>query len=209
MLEVTALCCMRGEREVFRDLGFSLAPGRWMHVRGENGAGKTTLLKALTGLLRPASGSVAWNGRPLHACREEYHRDLLYLGHANGIKDDLSAAENLSVAGAIADAPSPGDVAQAMRALGLDPRNARPVRSLSQGQKRRVALARLALGRSKLWILDEPFAALDGAAIAAVAGLIDRHLDRGGSLVLTSHQDVPLATQGAQLRIGPAGVPPP
>ena len=97
MLEVSALCCTRGEREIFRNVSFALADGAWIHVRGENGAGKTTLLKALTGLLRPASGSVAWNGIPLHESGDDFHRDLLYLGHANGMKDDLDAAENLMI----------------------------------------------------------------------------------------------------------------
>lgn len=202
MLEVSALCCMRGEREIFRDMSFVLADGAWIHIRGENGAGKTTLLKALTGLLRPASGSVAWNGIPLHESRDDFHRDLLYLGHANGIKDDLDAAENLMLAGSIVDAPTAAEITLAMRELGLNPSNRTPVRSLSQGQKRRVALSRLALGRTKLWILDEPFAALDTAAVASVCRLMDRHLDRGGALVLTSHQEVPLGGRGTEVWIG-------
>jgi heme exporter protein A len=202
MLEVSALCCTRGEREIFRNVSFALADGAWIHVRGENGAGKTTLLKALTGLLRPASGSVAWNGIPLHESGDDFHRDLLYLGHANGMKDDLDAAENLMITGAVAGAPTTAEIALAMRELGLNPLNRRPVRSLSQGQKRRVALSRLALGRTRLWILDEPFAALDTTAVASVARLMDRHLERGGTLVLTSHQEIPLAIAGAELWIG-------
>ena len=202
MLEVSALCCMRGEREIFRDMSFVLADGAWIHIRGENGAGKTTLLKALTGLLRPASGSDAWNGIPLHESRDDFHRDLLYLGHANGLKDDLDAAENLMLAGSIVDAPTAAEITLAMRDLGLNPSNRTPVRSLSQGQKRRVALSRLALGRTKLWILDEPFAALDTAAVASVSRLMNRHLDRGGALVLTSHQEVPLGSRGTEVWIG-------
>jgi heme exporter protein A len=202
MLEVSALCCMRGEREVFRDVTFSLAPGQWIHVRGENGAGKTTLLKALTGLLRPSSGTVRWNSKALETVREEYHHDLFYLGHANGIKDDLDAAENLRAACAIAGAtPAPG-IGDALRSLGLNPMDQTPVRSLSQGQKRRVALARLALVEAKLWILDEPFAALDAGAVTAVVNLMDRHLDRGGALVLTSHQATPLTRGGTDVWIG-------
>ena len=161
MLEVSTLCCLRGEREVFRDVTFSVGSGQWVHVRGENGAGKTTLLRALTGLLRPTAGTIAWNGQTLHALGEEYHRSILYLGHANGIKDDLDAQENLRAVQAIADSSSEVQVTDAMRALGLDPANTTPIRALSQGQKRRVALARLALGDARLWILDEPFAALD------------------------------------------------
>lgn len=202
MLEVSTLCCLRGEREVFRDVTFAVGPGAWLHVRGENGAGKTTLLRAVTGLLRPTAGTITWNGKTLHALGEDYHRTILYLGHSNGIKDDLDALENLRSAHAIADPASGATVIDAMRALGLDPANTTPIRSLSQGQKRRVALARLALGDAMLWILDEPFAALDSGAISSVLLLMDRHLKQGGTLVLTSHQPVPLAGLGTEVWIG-------
>jgi heme exporter protein A len=205
MLLVSALCCMRGEREVFRDVTFSLAQGQWIHVRGENGAGKTTLLKALTGLLRPEQGTVTWNGQAIETVREDYHHDLFYLGHANGMKDDLDAAENLRAACAIAGTTKVPDIAAALRSLGLNPQNKTPVRSLSQGQKRRVALARLALAEAKLWILDEPFAALDAGAVTTVVNLMDRHLDQGGALVLTSHQATPLTRGGTDVWIAPNG----
>ena len=204
MLEVSTLCCLRGEREVFRDVTFSVGSGQWVHVRGENGAGKTTLLRALTGLLRPTAGTIAWNGQTLHALGEEYHRSILYLGHANGIKDDLDAQENLRAVQAIADSSSEVQVTDAMRALGLDPANTTPIRALSQGQKRRVALARLALGDARLWILDEPFAALDTGAISSVLALMDRHLKKGGALVLTRHQTVALTQPGTEVWIGPS-----
>lgn len=205
MLEVSALCCQRGERDVFRDVTFTVAAGEWVQVRGENGAGKTTLLKALTGLLRPTAGTVTWKGQPIDADRDEFHRALCYLGHANGIKDDLDASENLHAACAVAGAPSNQEIEKALRTLGLDPWNKTPVRTLSQGQKRRVALARLALVDAKLWILDEPFAALDPGAVTSVTSLMDRHLDQGGALVLTSHQPATLSRGGKELWIGASG----
>ena len=132
MLEVNALCCVRGEREIIRNLSFAVGDGQWAHVRGENGAGKTTLLKALTGLLRPASGTVTWNNQPIDKEREDYHRSLAYLGHSNALKDDMDAEENLQIACAIAGAPPVRPVAEALRLLGLNPANRSPMRALSQ-----------------------------------------------------------------------------
>ena len=202
MLQVSALCCVRGEREIFHDLSFSVGAGEWVHARGENGAGKTTLLKALCGLLRPAAGAVTWNGQPLGDIRDEYHRALAYLGHATALKDDMDASENLRAACAIADAPPLRGIGEALRMLGLDPSDSAPVRTLSQGQKRRVALARLALTPANLWILDEPLAALDTGAVASVLELLDRHLGQGGSLVLTSHQAVDLSRPAREVWVG-------
>ena len=204
MLEVLALCCARGEREIFHDVTFSVGAGEWVHVRGENGAGKTTLLKALCGLLRPMAGAVAWNGQRVDQIRDAYHRALAYLGHATALKDDMDASENLRAACAIADAPPVRAIGEALHILGLDPSDRAPVRTLSQGQKRRVALARLALTPAKLWILDEPLAALDAGAVASVLALLDRHLDQGGSLVLTSHQSVVLARSAREVWVGAA-----
>lgn len=202
MLEVSALCCTRGEREIFRDLSFSVSAGECVHVRGENGAGKTTLLKALCGLLRPLSGAVTWQGQPLGEIRDDYHRALAYLGHATALKDDMDASENLMAACAVADAPPVRPIGEALRMLGLNPSNNNPVRTLSQGQKRRAGLARLALSPAKLWILDEPLAALDTGAVTSILGLLDFHLDQGGSLVLTSHQPVELTHPVREVWIG-------
>ncbi|MFM9968263.1 MAG: cytochrome c biogenesis heme-transporting ATPase CcmA [Burkholderiales bacterium] len=200
MLQVSALCCLRGEREIFRDLSFSVGPGHWAQVRGQNGAGKTTLLRTLAGLICPASGDITWKGIATSAIRDQYCCNLCFLGHANGIKDDLDCVENLEVWRAIAACKSNTGSDAALRSLGLEP-TTRPTRQLSQGQKRRVALARLALTEAKLWILDEPFAALDDAAIENVAKLMDRHLANGGILVLSSHQPVPLSTPGMDVLI--------
>ena len=204
MLEVSALCCVRGEREIFQDLTFSVGPGEWIHVRGENGAGKTTLLKALCGLLRPMKGVVTWMGQPIDQSRDEYHRALAYLGHATALKDDMDASENLLASCAVADAPPVRPIGDALRMLGLNPANRAPVRTHSQGQKRRVGLARLALTPAKLWILDEPLAALDTGAVASILRLLDHHLEQGGSLVLTSHQAVDLTRPVHEVWVGAA-----
>jgi heme exporter protein A len=193
-LELRDLACVRGRRRLFRDVNVALPPGQLLRVTGANGAGKTSLLRMLIGLLAPAQGQVLWQGQPLPAAREAFHRQLIYLGHAAALKDDLSPLENLQVAlrlgGAAADEPA------ALRALadaGLRGREHVPARTLSQGQRRRAALARLPLGQALLWVLDEPFNALDTVANAWLLGLIEGHLQRGGLVVLTSHQPVALS----------------
>ncbi len=198
-LELRDLACVRGRRKLFRGLNLALPPGQLLRVIGPNGAGKTSLLRMLCGLLAPAQGQVLWQGQPLQRVREDFHRQLIYLGHAAALKDDLSPLENLQVAlrlGGVAP-----DEASAQRALvdaGLRGREHVPARTLSQGQRRRAALARLPLGQARLWILDEPFNALDSAAAAWLLGLIEGHLQRGGLAVLTSHQPVALAATVVQ-----------
>lgn len=209
MLEAYRLECTRGDRTLFRGLSFSVAPAQLLHVAGANGAGKTSLLRILCGLLLPAHGEVRWDGRPVAAMREEYASQLLYVGHANALKDELTALENLQIGGTLAGRRCTRDAAfGALEELGVGRCAQLPVRALSQGQRRRVSLARLALGAgggvgdngAALWILDEPFAALDTAAVAHLEKLIARHVAAGGMAVLTTHQ--PLAvTAVAMLRI--------
>ena len=191
MLEVTDLECVRGERMLFSGVSFALRGGKLLRVAGANGSGKTSLLRIVCGLLAPTRGEVRWQGGNIRSLREEYWQQLLYVGHANAIKDDLTAAENLVVAGALAGIPVSGEQARhALRRLGLAGCEALPARVLSQGQRRRVALARLALGEAlPLWVLDEPFAALDAAAVDCVRGLITRQLARGAAVMLATHQD--------------------
>jgi heme exporter protein A len=192
-LEMRDLGCVRGRRSLFRGINAALLPGQLLRVVGANGAGKTSLLRMLCGLLAPAQGQVLWQGQPVHKVREEFHRQLIYLGHAAALKDDLSPLENLQVATRLGGA-SPDEAAgrQALADAGLRGREQVPVRILSQGQRRRAALARLPLGRAALWVLDEPFNALDTAATAWLLGLIEAHLRSGGLVVLTSHQAVAL-----------------
>ena len=200
MLEVSELACRRGGRALFRDLSFALEGGELLRIAGENGSGKTTLLKIVAGLLTPDAGEVRWRGEPIRGLREDYSRHLVYLGHAPAVKDDLTAAENLGIAGALAgiDATSEA-VHEALDAYGL-PAHDVPVRKLSQGQRRRVALARLLLSeRAPLWLLDEPFAALDVNAARRTEELIAAHVARGGAVAYTTHQEANIAA--AALRV--------
>ena len=191
MLEAANLECVRGSRTLFRGVGFSLTPGALLRVTGSNGSGKTSLTRMLCGLLEPAAGEVRWKGENIRALREEFCGHLLYIGHANALKDDLTATENLAFSCGIAGLTVPRERAHAaLERFGLAEGERLPVRALSQGQRRRAALARLAVGEAQpLWILDEPFAALDAAGIDLVQSLASEHLARGGMVVLTTHQD--------------------
>ena len=197
MLETTELACERGGLRLFSDLSISLARGGMLRVRGANGSGKTTLLRALAGLTRPSAGTVRWRG---NAIDDDYRREMLFLGHAPAVKDDLTVAENLVYALRIGGfEPSGAQCERALESLGIVRLAALPARVLSQGQRRRAALARLALSAQvPLWLLDEPFTALDVAGIAAVSELCAGHLARGGLLVLTSHQEVDISAQSMQ-----------
>lgn len=194
-LELDGLTCTRGSRQLFGGLSTSLNPGQLLRVRGANGAGKTSLLRMLCGLLQPTQGQVLWHGKPLVAQREKLGRDLVYLGHAAALKDELSPLENLLDACALSgQAPTTSTALAALRDAGLRGHERTPARRLSQGQRRRSALARLALSQNApLWILDEPFNALDTIANAWLTGLIETHLHGAGMVVLTSHQDVPIS----------------
>jgi len=193
MLTATDLACSRGERPLFGGLSFALNAGDWLHVKGDNGAGKTTLLRTLVGLSPADHGDVRWRGVDTRRSAEDYRRAFVYLGHQTALKDDLTPIENLRLAlsadGFSSDAT---DLAEALQLMGLCGREALAVRHLSAGQKRRVLLARLLLRPADLWVLDEPFAALDAAAIELLGALVGDHLDSGGIAVLTSHQPVPL-----------------
>lgn len=192
-LELQGLSCRRGRRLLFSGLDAALDAGELLRVSGANGAGKTSLLRMLCGLLAPAAGRVLWRGAPLRQQRDAFHRELVYLGHAAALKDELSALENLLLAARLGGEPA--SEAQARHALGgagLGGREGLPARVLSQGQRKRAALARLALSRAALWVLDEPFNALDTVATGWLRGLIDAQLQRGGLVVLTSHMPVDL-----------------
>ena len=189
MLQAANLHCERGGRALFRDLSFEVGAGTLLRIAGANGSGKTSLLRILSGLLSPTQGEVRWKGEPIHRLREEYSRELVHVGHAAGLKDELTAAENLAFTCALAGiAVSDAEVQGALARLGLVEKKA--VKQLSQGQRRRAALARLALSAQvPLWLLDEPFAALDSVAIGVVEKLIREHAGRGGAVVFTTHQD--------------------
>lgn len=185
-LVVRGLECRRGERRLFSDLAFSVSPGQIVWIRGANGQGKTTLLRTLAGMSAPESGEIVWH-QPMPK------RRLTYLAHANALKEDLTVAESLRFLLALAgDAPESELLDGALDRFGLTSRRNAPVRTLSQGQRRRVALARLAAQTTpSTWLLDEPFDALDASGIETLNALLAEHARRGGSVVLTSH--VPLS----------------
>jgi heme exporter protein A len=189
MLEAKNLECTRGGRALFSGLGLALGRGRLLQVAGANGSGKTSLLRILCGLATPSQGEVRWNAAPIAGQRDEFHRDLAYLGHLNGLKDELTPAENLEAAAGLSGRASDrGSRLAALEALGVARQADLPVRQLSQGQRRRVALARVALAKeAPLWVLDEPFNALDAQAVAQVEQMLAEHAARGGMVVLATH----------------------
>lgn len=200
MLEVSNLACSRGDHRLFSGLNFNLHPGQIMQVQGANGSGKTSLLRTLCGFLMPDEGDIVWHGQKIGELAEEYHDEILYLGHLNAIKDELSGLENLCISAGIAGIElEEKEAVTALRRMGLRGREMLPTKVLSQGQRRRVALARLLVSDAKLWILDEPLTALDVGAVALIQELIEAHLARQGMVVFTTHQ--PLHVAGMEMRI--------
>lgn len=196
-LTAAALGAQRGDRPLFKGLEFSLRPGQVVWLRGRNGRGKTSLLRLLAGLSTPARGAVLCDGVALDKCPPGWRRRLLYVAHANALKDDLTVQEAVRFLGALhGQAPGSHDIQRALDSLGVGHLQAAPVRTLSQGQRRRCALARLALPgdaqAASIWLLDEPYDALDQEGVLALHGLLSGHAARGGSTLLTSHQEVTL-----------------
>jgi heme exporter protein A len=197
-LEVRKITCVRGERELFSGIDFEVLPGQCLHIRGENGVGKTSLLRLLTGLAAPETGEVLWGGHLIKKDVSEYHSKLLFLGHRDALKEDLSAIENLRMYAAIDGITlSEQDAFASLWRFGLKGREDLPVNCLSAGQKKRVLMARMLTRCAQIWILDEPFNALDAHAVEELQGLIAEHLQRNGLVVLTSHQ--PLAIPGLRV----------
>jgi heme exporter protein A len=201
-LDVDGLACVRGDRPLFANVSFSLSAGEWMHLQGDNGAGKTSLLRILSGLSPAAAGEVRWAGVPIRQSAEAYRAEMLYLGHTLSLKDDLSALENLQFEAAVSGEPlDEARALQGLAALGLRGREHLPLRVLSQGQKRRAALARLLTSRATLWLLDEPFVALDPSAVTQLVDLLGQHVTQGGMVLYTSHQTVPMGGTGHHYRL--------
>jgi heme exporter protein A len=208
VLEVSELHLWRGDRHLLRGLCLALEPGQALQLLWPNGTGKTSLLRAVAGFLHPESGRVSWKGQAISANRDAYHRDLAYEGHETALKADLSAAENLRFACALRSGASDRQVHDALLRVGLqDLRADQPVRSLSAGQQRRVALARVLLWDAPLWLLDEPAANLDASGQQVLQDVLDGHLRDGGMALLAAHQAVPLDPAKCRLWRSPGEVP--
>lgn len=191
MLQGMSLACVRGDRELFTDINFSLEAGGLMQVSGPNGSGKTSLLRMLCGLSNPAAGEIRWCGTAIRSLGGDYLAAMTYIGHLSGTKDDLTANENLRISSALAGFEiSTRQANDALKYMGLGGRETLPVKVLSQGQRRRVALARLLVCKTALWILDEPLVALDVMAVQLIQELLEQHLEQGGMVVMTTHQEI-------------------
>jgi heme exporter protein A len=192
-LEARALSCIRDDRTLFADLSFRLQSSQALLVEGRNGSGKTSLLRILCGMRLPDAGCVTWCDTDICELGPDYHACTSYVGHRDGVKQDLTAHENLSIARSMGNPDHAISLHEALRAVDLGGFDDVLTRNLSAGQQRRLALARLLVTRAQLWILDEPFTSLDTHGIAIVEELIDKHLSNGGMLAVTSHHPVELA----------------
>jgi heme exporter protein A len=199
LLEAVGLHCTRGYRTLFRELAFTLEAGQLLLVEGHNGSGKTTLLKTLAGLREPDAGQVLWKQQPIAVWGAEYRQQFVWLGHSNGIKDDLTALENLHMMQTLSvPRTPPSPLKSVLERMGLAGNGHRFPRHFSAGMKRRLALSRLLLSNARLWILDEPQAALDRAGIQLFESMLAEHLQQGGSAIMTSHHEVGLSGSHVQ-----------
>ena len=199
MLQALNVECIRGQRRLFSDLNFSLSPGSSLQLTGANGSGKTSLLRILCGLASPTKGEIRWQGNKISSLGEDYFTSLTYIGHRPGVKDELTAVENLRVSAGLSGAHiDRQDAVEVLRKMGLAGRENLPARLLSEGQRRRLGLARLGVSRAALWLLDEVLTSLDKTAVALVHSLFAEHLERGGILVVATHQDLRLSASSSQ-----------
>ena len=204
LLQTCNLSCMRNDRLLFEHLDIGLEAGQMLVVEGPNGCGKTSLLRILTGLRLADGGEVRWRGEPIDRLAGDYFEQVNYVGHHDGVKHELSCLENLRLARAMG-VPSKHDLDDVLDKVNLYAYGETAVGSLSAGQKRRLALARLLVVDALLWILDEPFTSLDKASMALFSELFEQHLQRQGVIVMTSHHDITLPTQSLQrLKMGGA-----
>ncbi|MFN2532296.1 MAG: cytochrome c biogenesis heme-transporting ATPase CcmA [Pyrinomonadaceae bacterium] len=199
MLQAVNLGCVRGDRRLFGGANFSLTPGGLVQVTGPNGSGKTSLLRIMGGLLDPAEGEIRWGGANIRSLGEEYFTHVTYLGHRHGVKDEFSALENLRISNALNGIEITEEAARLILIkMGLAGRERLPSRLLSEGQRRRVALARLVVCKTTLWLLDEVMTSLDKAAIGLVRSLIEEHLSGGGMAMVATHQELELSAASFQ-----------
>ena len=194
MLRVSHLSCSRGNKPLFADVSFELQAGQALHLEGDNGVGKTSLLRIICGLSPADAGEVCWHDKTIQQNATAFRSSLFYLGHGLSLKEELSALENLMSDAAVSGRTlSEPQALVALARMGLRGREHLPLRVMSQGQKRRTALARLLASQAPLWVLDEPFVALDAKAVDGLRGLLAEHVAHGGMVLFTSHQPVVLA----------------
>lgn len=195
MLEVKSLECFRGERTLFKNLSFKVESGEILQVEGHNGAGKTSLLRILATLALPISGEVLWNGNDIDEIRADYLADLAYLGHHPGVKGELTPLENLRIAQSLHGLNHKhSDLFATLKQFSLNGFEDVPCHTLSAGQNRRVALARLLATTNKIWILDEPFTAIDKTGVKKIQELFENYLKAGGIIIITTHQPLEIST---------------
>ena len=193
LLETVGLSCIRGDRLLFEGLSIRVSAGEVVQVHGPNGSGKTTFLRILCGLQPPSGGHVRWRGRDVPPGSPEVRAGVQYVGHAGGVKLDLTPRENLDVAIALGARPTATAADTALARLGLGRIRDVPARTLSAGQRQRTALARLLTCAAALWVLDEPFTALDARGVAVIDAMLREHTEAGGGAVITSHHPVALS----------------
>jgi len=201
ILEVKNVGCVRGDRRLFRDISFTLTPGTCVQLTGPNGSGKTSLLRIICGLMHAEEGSIRWDGEHVRSLGEEYFTAITYIGHRNGLKEELTSIENLRISSGLSGREiSPSEARNALGKMGLSGRENLAARLLSEGQRRRASLARLLICKTAVWVLDEVLTSLDKAAMTLVRSLIEEHLESGGMAIVATHQELAL-TAGSFQRI--------
>jgi heme exporter protein A len=200
-LTVEKIHVWRGDRHVLKGVSLALRPGELLQVAGPNGTGKSTLLRVACGLLRPEQGRVAWCGRPISGIRPQFQRDLVYAAHEPALKGDLTALENLRYLVGLKRSVRTAELEAALERTGVAACAPLPVRVLSAGQRRRVALARVLAMQSPLWMLDEPFTNLDAAGSALVTDLLREHVEAGGMALVVAHHDIALSARLRRLEL--------
>jgi heme exporter protein A len=200
-LTVEGVHVFRGERHVLKGVSCAARPGELLHVLGPNGTGKTTLLRVVCGLLRPEQGEVRWNGEPIARVRTDYHRTLAYASHEPALKGDLTPLENLAFMVGLKRRVTRAQLAAYLDRAGVTGQADLPVRVLSAGQRRRVALARVLALEAVLWLLDEPYTNLDTAGASLLSGLLDEHVGRGGIALVVAHHEIGASAARGRLEL--------